>query len=207
MPDQMHGKTFENTVKGANGIFTNAASDRQRGPNDRFDVSAEDDIAHGIPTSIKSSRRLSIALSDARRFWESFNYAPYRMLIGLYRQEGAIKVFNEIHEVIVLPKHGNLLLGSISLAQIYNFHDGLREFEKGQHEEARAWANNYKISLEPKRGLVVLNPKIDSGNQRRLQCSVDLRRLIEIAPDDYQLHEESFGRLAFPFKIVSRPRR
>lgn len=43
--DQMHGKSFENAVKSANGVFSYAAADRKRTPNSRFDIKAEDDKA------------------------------------------------------------------------------------------------------------------------------------------------------------------
>jgi len=50
--NQMHGKSFENLIKAANGIFTFAAADRKRSPSERFDIAAPDDRALGIPTSI-----------------------------------------------------------------------------------------------------------------------------------------------------------
>ena len=44
MPDfsdnQMHGKSFENMIKAANGIFNYAVADRKRTSTDIFDIRA-----------------------------------------------------------------------------------------------------------------------------------------------------------------------
>jgi len=36
----MHGKSFENLIKAANGIFKHAAADRERASTDIFDIRA-----------------------------------------------------------------------------------------------------------------------------------------------------------------------
>lgn len=87
--NQMHGKSFESLIKAANGIFTHAAADRKRSPNDRFDIRAEDDCDCGFPTSIKSTKNSIVGLSDARLFWQSFDCVPYRILIGRYNKTTA----------------------------------------------------------------------------------------------------------------------
>ena len=85
--NQMHGKSFENIIKATNCIVTSAATDRERSSNSKLDIDGSDDRAHGLPTSIKSSKTNMVGLSDARQFWQSFDLAPYRMLVGRYRQE------------------------------------------------------------------------------------------------------------------------
>jgi len=206
----MHGKSFENMIKAANGIFSWAAADRKRSPNDRFDISADDDRKFGLPTSVKSTQNNTVSLSDARLFWQSFDFVPYRILVGLYKQEGAIKVFRVIHEIILRDKYRTDLLGSIPASEINKFHDGLRGFGAGQDEQSRArvWAQERKQELMPNIGKVTLNPKIDSKNQRRLQCSIHLSNLTEILDaEDHTLHTESFGTLTLPLQISSGMRK
>lgn len=208
--NQRHGKVFENLIKAANGIFTLAAADRQRAPNERFDIAADDDIKFGLPTSIKSTGGNTIALSDARLFWQSFDFSPYRLLVGTYRQEGRIKVFETIHEMILRDKYRTDLLGGISESKINEFHDTLQSFPAGPEGQSRAsmWAQERKQALKPDVGLVTLNPKIDSKNQRRLQCSIRLTELIEtLDDDDHTLHTEDFGSLILPIRISSGKRR
>ncbi|MGI9252039.1 MAG: hypothetical protein ACR2PR_12770 [Pseudohongiellaceae bacterium] len=205
---QMHGKSFENMIKAANGIFTLAVADRKRSPNNMFDIDAGDDRVHQLPTSIKSTNDDTLSLADARRFWESFDFMPYRMLVGSYKQEEQIKIFNTIHEIILSDCYKSDLLGEITAEEISDFHDGIKSFGFGKHKEARAWAQERKRELQPKCGLVTLNPKIDSKKQRRLQCSVQLPNLIEILDDcDQKLHKKGFGKLLLPIRIVSGTRK
>ncbi len=208
--NQMHGESFENMIKAANGIFSWAAADRRRSSNDRFDIDAKDDRAFGFPTSIKSTRSNIVALSDARLFWQSFDVAPYRMLVGKYRQRGNVKLFDAIHEIILRHEYRAALLGGVSELEIEEFHDVLKSFGVGEEEgyRARAWAKDRKKELGPNIGLVTLNPKIDSGNQRRLQCSIRLSKLIEILDaGDYTIYRERFGTLTLPLQIASGARK
>ncbi len=206
--NQMHGKSFENMIKAANGIFTFAAADRKRPPDSIFDIGAEDDRKLGVPTSIKTTGNNTVALADARMFWRSFGFAPYRIIIGTYSQAGGRKVFSEIHELILREKYRDVMLGSISEDMVKRFHDGLKKFGVGSHEQAREWAREQKHQLESDFGLVTLNPKIDSKNQRRLQCSIPLAALIRaVDAGDYELHSDRFGNLPLPAQIISGARK
>ncbi len=208
--NQMHGKSFENMIKAANGIFTYAAADRKRSPHDRFDISADDDRERGFPTSIKSTGNNIVSLSDARQFWQLFEFVPYRILVGTYRQDAQTKVFNRIHEIIMRERYRSVVLGDISESEIRAFHDQIKSFGPGHEEQARAsaWAKKHKRKLQSMGGLITLNPKIDSKTQRRLQCSISLGKLIEILEDDdYDLHSKRFGALPLPLQIVSGTRK
>ena len=205
---QMHGKAFENMIKSANGIFTHAAADRERSPNQMFDIDAGDDLMRGIPTSIKSTGTTTIALSDARKFWESFTLSPFRMVVGKYKQEEGIKQFYEVHEFVVLPEHSQAFLGDVSLEQIKDFHNAfsLEKFPLGKHSDARALAQAIKSGLKDKLGIVSLNPKIDSKKQRRLQCSVRLADAIAVMEGNHTIYEDNFGMVKLPVGIVSSAR-
>lgn len=205
MADQMHGKVFENLVKAANGMFGYAAADRHRAPDEPFDIGAELDICHGLATSVKTTNGSTITLSDARSFWQSLERAPYRILVGHYRQRRDRKTFFQISEFIVKPEHAKALLGEVTLAEIETFHNGMKGFGKGAHVAARAWAIEEKQRLGKRLGHVTLNPKIDSKSQRRLQCSVDLRNLWSTCGVHH--HTSAFGKIALPVSILSGPRR
>ncbi|MYK44495.1 MAG: hypothetical protein F4039_10490 [Gammaproteobacteria bacterium] len=206
--NQMHGKAFENHIKAANGIFSYAAADRKRSTGERFDISGDDDLVLKIPTSIKSSQGEVIALSDARKFWESFDYVPYRILVGVYLQRENEKEFREIHEIIIREDYREYLLGTVTLDQVTNFHNGLLGFKRGRHAEARGWADERLEELRTDLGLVYLNRKIDSKTQRRLQCSVGLSDLIEVVNRrDYTLHNLEFGNLILPLRIKGGSRK
>lgn len=208
--NQMHGKTFENLIKGSGGIFRYATSDRQRSQSERFDIDGEDDHCKGYPTSIKSTGSNTVGLSDARAFWQSFSYTPYRIVVGKYEQLIDEKVFNEIHEVIIRTEYREALLGQITESKVTEFHDGLRDYGAGKEQQrlAQIWAKGLKQQLSELKGVVELNPKIDSKNQRRLQCSIQLALLRDVvSPSDYTVHKEKFNVLGLPIRIVSGSRR
>lgn len=202
---QGHGNDFEARIKSSGGISSRVAATRVV-PS--FDILGKDDTEHGYPTSIKSTGSARIDLADARRFWNSFDYAPYRIIVGKYDQKGTIKKFVKIHEFIIQEDHRRVFCGSVNYDEIRSFHEdiSLSKFPEGQHEEARERAQELKSSLEDRLGLVMLNRKIDSKRQRRLQCSVNLPEMIDELKESYVLHTGSFGSLKLPFPIPSGKR-
>lgn len=207
---QMHGKSFENLIKTC-GLFSYAASDRKRSPGEKFDIAAGDDFNCGRPTSVKSAKGKSVALSDARRFWRSFDEAPYRVLICKYEQIGNVKTCGEIYEFILQKEHRAVFFGDVKYEEIAEFHEniGLARFPEGRHADARQAARRLKNSLKHRLGILVLNPKIDSGKQRRLQCSAGLEDLTKHfgKPDTgYRLHIRNIGDLLLPLRIISARR-
>ncbi|HRK24175.1 MAG TPA: hypothetical protein PLQ11_04400 [Beijerinckiaceae bacterium] len=214
MSNQLHGKKFEDLLKGC-GLFSGAA-DSKRSPISGFDIEEKFDRLLGIPTSIKATGTNTVSLSDARKFW-SINH-PFRMLIGVYVQDGVHKKFVRVEEILV---HGCMfagLRGNISAAAVAELHEGigLAAFDHGEEEEARDWFREVHAKVLHNLGLVRLNPKIDSKGQRRLQCSVPLDSLVALAkkmPDfvgqsgqpapTYRCHAEEIGDLGLPITLKS----
>lgn len=196
--NQLHGKKFEDFIK-ACGLFP-GASDSSRSVNAGFDIEARFDRARGLPTSVKASGNNIVALSDARRFFELDE--DFRMIVGRYDQVGRQKVFSQIHEFILTRAAISELRGEVSKSQVEAFHNGLLlpRFPKGSHIEARAWAASQKLALAGLQTRIVLNPKIDSKTQRRLQCSVSLEALrsVCVTADSYTLHDTSIGDFVLP---------
>ena len=172
---QGHGTSFEDMIKGS-GFFGGSANSR-RPMTSAFDIEARFDKTLNLPTSVKVAKGNSITLSDARRFWSISQ--PFRMLVGSYRQRSSTKVFYTVHEFIVHGTMIHTLRGSIRQEDVAAIHDGIamRVFGPGCHQNARAWVRAEVNAMSSRRGLVALNPKIDSKGQRRLQCSVLLSNL------------------------------
>lgn len=195
--NQLHGKKFEDFIK-ACGMFP-GSSDSSRLVTAAFDIEARFDRSGlNLPTSIKSSGSDGIGLSDARRFF-AIN-VPYRMIVGLYDQSQDQKISATIHEFIITAKVSSALRGSVTLQMVSDFHQGLLldHFPRGQHLAARAWAKARKATISGLETKIVLNPKIDSKSQRRLQCSVYLKDLIASCKADgqYILHDKAIGDFA-----------
>jgi hypothetical protein len=204
--NQLHGKKFEDLIK-ACGLFSGAA-DGGRTVTAKFDIEARFDKSRNLPTSIKSTGSDTISLSDARRFWKINE--KFRMLVGRYEQEGDIKTFQVIHEFLLSENTIANLRGDISLIAIDDFHSGisLKNFPIGEHQAAREWSKNEKQRLSLLNCPIVLNPKVDSKTQRRLQCSVSLSLLIEICESqgEYFCHSEWIGDFRLPLQLNSSAR-
>lgn len=219
--DQLHGKDFENWIKGA--LFR-GAPDHGRSGTSEFDVEAEFDRTYFLATSIKASKHTKssiVHLSDAGRFWK--NDKPFRMLVGLYRQLLDRKEFFEVHEFLLHGDMLNALKGELTYEEVHSFHRdiSIRNFPLGTHTQARLFARHRLTALKDRRGAIVLNPKIDSKSQRRLQCSVKLGMLIDIAQtsplyrsaetgiisnSNYTIYTESIGTGFLPVRIKGSAR-
>ncbi|MES2002124.1 MAG: hypothetical protein V4444_07445 [Pseudomonadota bacterium] len=203
---QFHGKSFEDWVKGCR--FP-GSSDSGRSNTAEFDVEAKFDRDRGLPTSIKSGLGSHVALSDARRFWKIDQ--EFRLLFGHYRQNGIVKHFDQVHEFLITPEILSRLRGELDAAEVERLHFGLSlsRFPVGKHVEARSWARSEKARLAGRASSIVLNPKIDSKTQRRLQCSIKLRDLIEACEtgDRYFFHDQKVGTCLLPFRLESAKRK
>jgi hypothetical protein len=216
-PNQLHGKRFEDQIKGC-GWFDRSA-DSSRAVNAGFDIEARFDRRLSLPTSIKSTGSKTIALADARKFWSIAQ--PYRMLVGSYNQDNSRKVFNMVHEFIIHGAILELLRGRVAVEEVAQIHTGLglQHFPEGRHNAARLWAREQIASIQGRLGLAGLNPKIDSRSQRRLQCSVSLDVLIAAATGEtpfydennnvtpnHQVHDAVVGTLVLPVTLLSSRR-
>lgn len=156
----------------------------------RFDLPAwRDPTGDGVPTSIKVARRASsgkvrVDLADARRTVALSDVPMLRLLVGVYDQKGENKVVDEVREYLIPGDCWAEATGDVPPAMVSRFHNAIKETD---HVVARAKAREWKKKLnEHYPGIVRWAPKIDSKNQRRLQCSVylnDLDALVETHPD------------------------
>lgn len=195
----------------------------------RFDVSGYlDPYGTGIPTSIKTAKyrgpRTLICLSDAYRIVQLGQQSAMRLMVGLYRQEGAEKVFGEVREYVITGEEWQALCGHVPAEEIEDFAYSLTgKSSESARLEARKW-KTYLAGKYP--GLMRWNPKIDSKNQRRLQCSVPLQDLESVIKDKSRIKvfgqamderarpghllpvaERLWGRgLRFPLSLLSEAR-
>jgi hypothetical protein len=204
--NQLHGKKFEDQIKGC-GLFS-GASDTGRSVTSGMDIEARFDKIHGLPTSIKTTGGNVVTLSDARRFW-AIDY-PFRMLVGSYRQMADVKQFDVVHEFLLAKGDLADLKGDVVAAEVERLHSGIgqRAFPLGMHREARVWMGGQKRALTNQNSKIILNAKIDSQSQRRLQCSVRLTDLVSLteAEGTYVRHDQIIGDLLLPIRLRSSQR-
>ena len=191
---QQHGFVFENHIHQE---VDRRLGDGSRTPmflqvdhTARFDLPAwRDPMGEGMPTSVKMARRASsgkvrVDLADARRTVALSEEPMLRLLVGVYDQRGDHKVVNEVREYLIPGDCWAEATGDVPPAMVSRFHNALKDPD---HHQARATAKQWKKKLdEHYPGIVRWAPKIDSKNQRRLQCSVyldELEALVATHPD------------------------
>lgn len=169
--NQLHGKTYEDYIKAS----FRWSADCARKPSSIWDIENTYDKQYNLPTSIKCTKNNIVCLSDARRFWEISN--DYRMLIAIWKQSNDVKIFYKLYEFLICNDEHKRLLNNITKKDIYDFHNNLLEYKFGYHVEARQYAKSVKNKLQQYSD-IILNPKIDSQTQRRLQCSIKIDTLL-----------------------------
>ena len=160
-----------------------------------------------FPVSIKTAKwGSSIGLGDAirqRNINESFV-----MITGFWRQRTPQeKWFEEIGVVKFHPEFWNSLWGAISLATLRELDSKIKDLSL-HYSDARKVAKQWKSQLVKSGSKIVINPKIDSKKQRRIQCSLPFPIFWEAAGRKPAKHDSPilFGK-NFPNPVRSRPRR
>ncbi|MDO8563679.1 MAG: hypothetical protein Q7R87_01585 [Nanoarchaeota archaeon] len=167
---QSHGFTFERWIKNVLNVDEPASKYTQKW-----------DILDKIPISIKCmGKSNALELSSAIRFWE--NDKPFLLIIGRWEQVGAHKTIISIDEILIGDEIMNKLRGSLTLKELKEFNSKIISFPAGKkgQKEGIIYANKWKNENANKIGLITITHKIDSKNQRRLQCNVNYQNYLKI---------------------------
>ena len=147
--------------------------------NDYYDIPAEYNSEYGIPLSIKTTCTDVVYLADARRWWH--NVEPLQLVVNRYASvaETTKKVWFETNTYVLNAEALRTLKGNVPSNVVELFHNDIHVFRPGEHAAARVLAKRRRDILERVYGAsaVRLNAKIDSKNQRRLQCSLHVDAL------------------------------
>ncbi len=183
---QQHGLDFEKWIK-----TTFFQSYTQTGPTDKWDAlnvlikSKYSKYAggfQGLPVSLKTCKEGSpIGFGDALRQYK--NVEDFFLIVGFWQRAGVKRKYVCVKGVKIANKQWRKLFeGSVSEDELKNDRLKPKEVESRImkldrtikttpfYKDARRLAREQKEEL-PEMD-IVLNPKIDSKNQRRLQCSL-----------------------------------
>lgn len=169
----------------------------------KFDIPAwHDPDGQGVPTSIKTAcwrgERTLVCLSDATRITSLVESPCIRLLVALYRQRDGVKEFREIREYFIAGYEWRQATGLAPVDVIERFAADLKQpLPEVARYKARSWK---KHMAETYPGPLRWNPKIDSGNQRRLQCSIPLGELDRLIKDKSRIrvYGAGFSDMAYP---------
>jgi hypothetical protein len=183
---QRHGLDFEDWFRET--FTNNAHSGSMTGKWDILNPSYKSKFAkyvatyRGLPVSIKTCKYgSSINFGDALRQFN--NTEDFLLIVGFWLRAGAKKKFVSVKAAKVTHKVWHQLFaqvitpGELKKDRLSN-EEIKKKIEKldltikstAKYQEARKKAQEEKEMLPPME--IILNPKIDSKNQRRLQCSL-----------------------------------
>lgn len=136
---------------------------------------------HGLPVSIKTAKYGSpIGLGDVLR--QRQIDSEFVMIVGFWCQRRPNeKWIEEIAVVRFTPIDWNLLWGNLGLEQLREIDRTIKDLTLS-YSAARQRARDWKKSIaEAQTAQLIINPKIDSKTQRRIQCSMPFSTLWRIA--------------------------
>ncbi len=185
MPEvQSHGFYFEKWVRDTffNGYETKYSS--------KWDIDKEANIKYGkLPVSIKTAKYGSpIGLGDAIR--QISIDEDFILIAGFWKQEGNLKRIVNVTSTEITKSLWKALWTPLTLKDIIKL-DKLIKCYDIHYSKIRKDAQILKSTSPYCDCLITLNPKIDSKNQRRLQCSIG-----------FNLH---FNKIATESEMVEQP--
>jgi len=129
----------------------------------------------GLPVSVKAVKYgAPIALGDALRQYSIDE--PFLLIVGFWCQRSeSEKWFEEMACAKIDPGLWKQLWGRLESEDLLKL-DQIVKTQSTPYAEARSQAREWKkLTFASSASQIVINPKIDSKNQRRVQCSLPFR--------------------------------
>lgn len=200
---QQHGLVFEHWI--GDTFF-----EGYRAPNytQKWDIPAAINQAHGgIPVNPKAAKYgTAVDLGDALRQFKIEE--PFVLVVGFWRQEADEKRFVNIVAPRIEPAVWRKLWGPVTLADLERLEAVVKDKSLAP-EEARRAALKMKNAPPFSLSTIVLNPKIDTKTQRRLQCSLrfdDVFRHLAPGATSAAQDRVTLWGVEFPAPVASKPR-
>jgi len=146
------------------------------------------DMAKGVGGSdknysIKATGSSSIGCGDILRFFKHCRDTDFTMIVGVWKQINPTqKQYSEIYEINFTTETFSKVWGSMTLDMLEPFDKYVKSIPPGREARdanKKLWKEKRKeIFNQVEKCLMKIDAKIDSKNQRRVQCSVALDDLI-----------------------------
>lgn len=207
---QNHGVLFEDTViRSITGMSKEEYQSTLEGA-----YIASMDILKGhhsdVNYSVKVSGGKSLGCGDILRFLRHCRDDSFTIIAGRWKQvTKEKKVYQEIYEFDISPEHYKKLFENMSEEVVKEFVDYVKAIPPGREAQLanrKLWKEKRKVIYETcGRGLMAIDAKIDSKNQRRVQCSAKIQGLID-AEIPYRKYTEEYRGIQLPYEQESKPR-
>ncbi len=200
---QQHGLVLETWVRDT---FFNGY--RPANYTQKWDIPAVANKLHGgIPVNPKAAKYgTPVDLGDAVRQFKIDE--PFILVVGFWQQEGDDKRFVNLVAPRIDPAAWRKLWGPVTLADLQRL-DAVIKDKSLTPAAARAAALKIKNAPPFTQSIIVVNPKIDSKTQRRLQCSLRFADVFKhLAPDadSKPQAQPALWGVPFPQPVASKPR-
>lgn len=200
---QQHGLVFEQWVRD-----TFFDSYRPESYTQKWDIPAAANRNHGlVPVNPKATKfGTPVDLGDALR--QIRISEPFMLILGYWQQAGDTKRIVNIVAPTITPEQWQKLWAPVTLADLEKL-DAVIKDRSLTPAQARERAQAIKKAPPFSQSVIVVNPKIDSKGQRRLQCSLRFADLFKhLAPDADSTAQErpSLWGVEYPGPIDSKPR-
>ena len=200
---QQHGLVFEQWVR-----ETFFAGYRPPNYTQKWDIpAAENTNFGGVPVNPKAAKYgTPVDLGDALRQFAIDE--PFVLVVGFWRQDGDEKRFVNIISPRIDPATWKKLWGPVTLADLRRL-DAVIKDRSLTAAEARAAAQKIKNAAPLTQSIIVVNPKIDSQTQRRLQCSIrfdDVFKHLVPGGNPAMQDEPALWGVPFTSAVASKPR-
>lgn len=167
---QNHGFVFENWIKKILGVNHLAYNYTQK-----WDISGE------TPLSVKfMGLTNALEFGSTVRIWEIEE--SFTLVVGRWEQLGNEKIVRSIDEITITSSILKRMKGQISLEEIKSFDEKIKKFPAGKkgQGEGIAFAKKWKDDRKDRIGLLTITHKIDSKNQRRIQCNLNYDNYVRL---------------------------
>ena len=177
MEVQAHGNHYENEVIRERTGMTKEEYDalKENGYTSEFDIASG--LVVDYNGSIKTTKNNTICCSDLLR---KMKHDDYHLIVGVYKQVGKTKVFHTEYEFFITPADREMLWGDMKYDDVEAFVNYVKSIPAGKEaqQSTKAVRKQFQEEVQCKSALFKINPKVDSKNQRRVQCSLHIDKLI-----------------------------
>lgn len=161
-------------------------------------------------SSVKVISGNGIGCADIINFSKNVLKNPLDLIVGKYSQFPNYKEVNQIIVFHIKPDDYKKLWGSLDLNKVSEFVSWVKNIPKGpiaQAENLEIWKEKRDDLLEGTDSKLKIDAKIDSKNQRRVQCSFKLEDLLSSDLKRSIYLEKYNHNLILPYKIKNNPKR
>jgi len=174
---QQHGNAFEDLkIRELSGLSkTEYDKLKPNGYTSSFDMVKGIIVPFNL--SIKTTGKKTVECADIlKRMLEQ----EYRMIVGCYTQQGSNKVFHTEYEFFITSDDYSKIWGSMNYENVNSFVEFVKNIPHGKEGQKITLKerNFLKEQVQCKNSLMRINPKVDSKNQRRVQCSFRLDEML-----------------------------